>query len=79
MILHSIAEGCVCITWLIPTNLVTHVTRMAHETSDRFAKQHILKVMMEEHCIYPMETKHALLELEPSLPEIKSLPPSTGA
>ena len=77
MILHSIAEGCVCITWLIPTNLVTHVTRMARETSDRFAKQHILKVMLEEHCIYPMETKHALLELEPSLPEIKPLPQDT--
>ena len=57
MILHSIAEGCICITWLIPSNLATHVTRMVQETSDMFAKQHILKVMLEEQCIYPMETE----------------------
>ena len=86
MILHRIAEGCICITWLIPANLVTHVTRMAQETADMFAKQHILKVMLEEHCIYPMETElkteHSLLESEPpllepepSLPEIKPPPP----
>ena len=50
---------------------------MAHETSDRFAKQHILKVMLEEHCIYRLETKHALLELEPFVPESKPLPPET--
>ena len=86
MILHRIAEGCICITWLIPANLVTHVTRMAQETANMFAKQHILKVMLEEHCIYPMETelqtKHALLESEapllepePSLSEIKPPPP----
>ena len=86
MILHSIAEGCICITWLIPTNLATHVTRMVQETSDMFAKQRILKVMLEEQCIYPMETEtletktmeteHTLLEPEPSLPEINkpSLP-----
>ena len=87
MILHSIAEGCICITWLIPTNLATHVTRMVRETSDMFAKQHILRVKLEEQCIYPMETetletktmeiKHTMLdelslpEIKPSLPEIK--------
>ena len=87
MILHSIAEGCICITWLIPTNLATHVTRMVRETSDMFAKQHILRVKLEEQCIYPMETEtletktmeieHTMLdelslpEIKPSLPEIK--------
>ena len=78
MILHSIAEGCICITWLIPVNLVTHVTRMAQETANMFAKQHILRVMLEERCIYPMETEleteHPLLETEPSLPEINPPP-----
>ena len=77
MILHNIAEGCICITWLIPTNLVTHVTRMAQKTSDMFAKQQILKVMLEEHCIYPMETEQSLLEHEPSVPEMKPPPPET--
>ena len=81
MILHSIAEGCICVTWLVPANLVTYVTRMAQETSDMFAKQQILKVMLENHCIYPMETeletKHTLLELESSLSEIKPSLPET--
>ena len=75
MILHRIAEGCICITWLIPANLVTHVMRMAQETANMFAKPHILRVMLQEHCIYPMETeletKHPLLESEPFLPEIQ--------
>ena len=74
MILHSIAEGCICIMWLIPANLVTYITRMAQETANMFAKLHILKVMLEEHCIYPMETE---LETEPCPPETKLLPPLT--
>ena len=88
MILHSIAEGCICITWLIPVNLVTHVTRMAQETVHMFVKQHIVKVMVEEHCIYFMETEletehpqlgpdPPILEFEPSPPEIKSSLPET--
>ena len=48
---------------------------MAQETANMFAKQHILNVMLEEHCICPMETeletKHPLLESEPFLPEIQ--------
>ena len=79
LILHSIAEGCICITWLIPANLVTHVMRMAQETASMFAKHQIFKVILEEHCIYPMKTElkteHALLEPEPSLQEIKLPPP----
>ena len=81
MILHSIAKGCICITWLIPVNLVTHVTRMAQETADMFAKQRILKVMLEEHCIYPMETEleteHPPPETELPLTETKPPPPET--
>ena len=56
MILDRIAEGCICITWLIPANLETHVTRMVRETSDMFAEQQILRVTLDEQCIYPMET-----------------------
>ena len=64
MILHEIAEGCIGITWLIPANLVKYVTKMAQETSDMFAKQHILGVMLDEQCIYPMETDSSLSESE---------------
>ena len=64
MILHDIAEGCIGITWLIPTNLVNHVTRMAGETANMFAEEHILRVTLEEQCIYPMETEPLLPESE---------------
>ena len=52
MILHSIAEGCIGITWLIPANLVYYVTTMVQKTSSRFAKQGILQVILDEQCIY---------------------------
>ena len=61
MILHDIAEGCIRITWLIPANLVKHVTRMAQNI---FAEENVLRVTLEEQCIYAMETKPPLLETE---------------
>ena len=69
MILHKVAEGCIGITWLIPANLVEYVTRMAQKTSSVFAEKHILRVMLKEQCIYPMETNPPLLETEPPLLE----------
>ena len=73
MILHDIAEGCIGITWLIPVNLVKYVTRMAQETTNVFAKENVLRVMLGERCIYPMdaelETEPPLLETEPPLLE----------
>ena len=64
MILHDIAEGCIGIMWLIPTNLVKYVTRMAQETTNMFAEENVLRVTLEERCIYPMETEPPLLETE---------------
>ena len=64
MILHDIAEGCIGITWLIPINLVKHVTRMARETTNTFAEENVLRMMLEEQCIYPMETNPSLLKTE---------------
>ena len=70
MILHNIAEGCIGITWLIPANLVNHVTRMARETANMFSEEQILMVMLEKQCIYSMDPELAsdptLLETEPS-------------
>ena len=80
MILDKVAKGCIGITWLIPANLVEYVTRMAQKTSNTFAEKLILRVMLEEQCIYPElslseseppppETKLALLKTNSSLPE----------
>ena len=57
VIIHNIAEGCICIIWLIPTNLVKHVTRMTRETTNMFAEEQVLRVTLDEQCIYPMETE----------------------
>ena len=64
LLLHKIATGCIGVTWLLPVNLVDHVTKTAQETSNMFTEQHILRVMLGDHCIYPMETKPTLLESE---------------
>ena len=63
-VLKKIAKGCIGITWLIPVNLVKHITRMAQETSSEFAKNYILKVTLEEQCIYPMSTEPTIQETE---------------
>ena len=73
MILHKVAEGCIGITWLIPANLVEYVTKMVQETSSVFAKKHILRVMLKEQCIYPMETEPPPLETKP--PPLEAEPP----
>ena len=65
MVLHEIAEGCIGITWLIPANLIKYVMRMARESANMFAEENVLRVTLEEQCIYPMET-------EPSLPETET-------
>ena len=59
MILHEVAEGCIGITCLIPVNLVKYVTQMAQETTNMFAEEQVLKVMLEEQCIYSTEPKMA--------------------
>ena len=69
MILLNIAEGCLGITWLIPANLVKHVTRMAQKTANMFAEQHVLRMVLEEQCIYPIEAETCLPESDPSLQE----------
>ena len=56
MMLHKVAKGCISITWLIPANLVKHVTRMAQRTSNMFAEKQILRVMLEEQCIYSTQS-----------------------
>ena len=71
MILHDIAEGCIGITWLIPANLVEHVTQMARETTNMFAEENVLRVMLDEQCIYSMETEPPLPETKPPLQEIE--------
>ena len=68
LIFHSIAEGCINITWLLPANLVKHITKMVQDNSSMFAKQQILKMMLEKQCIYPVD-----IECKPPLPEFEPI------
>ena len=83
MILHDIAEGSIGITWLIPANLVKHITQMAQETTNMFAEENVLSVTLEERSIYPLETElvsePTLLETEPSLLQSEPRPLETEA
>jgi len=83
MVLHDIAEGSIGITWLIPANLIKHITQMAQETTNMFAEENVLRVTLEEQCIYPLETElvsePTLLEMEPSLLRSKARPLETAA
>ena len=64
MILHSmIAEGCICITWLIPANLGKHVTTMLQEAINIFAKENVPRVSLETKVLQP-ESEPSLLETE---------------
>jgi len=64
MILHSmIAEGCICITWLIPDNLGELVTTMAQEATNIFAKENVPRVSLETKLLQP-ESEPSLLETE---------------
>ena len=64
LILDSIAKGCISITWLIPANLVNYVSRIAQATSSKFEEKHVLKVVLEDQCIYSMENKPTVQETE---------------
>ena len=70
MIFHEVAKGCISITWLIPANLVKYVTQMAQESANKFAEENVLRVTLEEQCIYSMETKLVTgLVTDPTLPD----------
>ena len=78
MIFHKVAKGCISITWLIPANLVKYVTRMAQESTNKFAEENVLRVTLEEQCIYSMlvtglVTDTNLLDSEPSRLETAAL------
>ena len=72
MIIHKIAKGCLGITWLIPANMVNHVTIMVQKTANMFTKQHVLRVVLEDRCIYPMKMEPCQLETKTSLLETKT-------
>ena len=51
-LLDRVRKGCVSITWLIPSNLVPQLVKMAKIDTHFFQKHHILKVKVGDQCVY---------------------------
>jgi len=74
LILRRFAKGCISITWHVPTNLVEYVKRMTQEKSNVFADRtdlHILRVVLDGQCIYPVKVESSL---PGTIPQRKQLP-----
>ena len=55
-LLDRIREGCISVTWLIPSYLVPQLTKRAKINTKFFQKHGILKVTVSDQCIYEEET-----------------------
>ena len=61
-LLDKIREGCICVTWLIPTHLVPQATERARQSVKFFEGYPILRVIISDELVY--EVKPIVLDLE---------------
>lgn len=54
-LLDRVRTGCVTITWLVPSNLIPHLIKTARIDTAFFQKHRILKVMVDDQCVYEEE------------------------
>ena len=52
LIFHKIAEGCVEITWFLPSHLTEFTTRRLQESTNYFQEENILRVTIADRCVY---------------------------
>ena len=55
--MHSLLmaeKGCLVITWLIPSFVESHVRKRVGESSNYFEEEHIISVVLDQNCIYPI-------------------------
>ena len=52
LLFHRVAEGCIEITWLLPSHLTLFTTRRLQESTDYFRKKNILRVTIAGKCVY---------------------------
>ena len=56
---HMAEKGNIIITWLIPSYAVPHVTKRVGESSNYFEEEHIISVVLDHNCIYPIVFKES--------------------
>ena len=58
--LHRVRKGCVSITWLIPSDLVSQLIKSAEMNMEFFYKHRILKVTVGDQCVYEEERSRSV-------------------
>ena len=54
-LLDRVRTGCVSTTWLVPSSLIPHLIKTAKIDTAFFQKHRILKVMVDDQCVYEEE------------------------
>ena len=62
LLLHEIREGCICVTWLIPTHLTPQATERARQSVKFFEGYPIQRVIINDELVY--EVKPIVFDLE---------------
>ena len=56
-LLDRVCEGCLSVTWLVPSHLIESLTERAKIDTDFFQHHHILRVTVGDECIYEEVTE----------------------
>ena len=55
LLLDTIHEGCICITWLIPKHLASQATERALESAEFFERYRILSIIINDELLYDVK------------------------
>ena len=56
-VLDRVCEGCLSVTWLVPSHLIESLTKRAKSDTDFFQQHHILRLAIGDVCIYEEVTE----------------------
>ena len=65
--LHRVRKGCVSVTWLVPSDLVPQLIKLAEMNTHFFQKHRILKVTVGDRCVYEDEESTSVSILQTCL------------
>ena len=55
LLFEKIADGCIEMTWILPSHLTNFVIRQARENTEYFIERRVLRVIIANRCIYDGE------------------------
>ena len=60
-LLDRVRRGCFSVTWLVPSELIPSLIKKSKTDTEFFQQHHILKVTVEDECIYEEVTEESML------------------